>query len=87
MPLMFNLKTKLKNMEKDALRNKMDVKFYCSKHPRTELTFSTYLTKVGASSADEVNVKLVIHPCSRCSQELERMKNGVQFLLSVKNGW
>jgi hypothetical protein len=71
-------------MEKDALRNKMDVKFYCSKHPRNELTFSTDLTKVGASSAYEVNVKLVIHPCSRCRQELERMQKAVDVLLSSK---
>jgi hypothetical protein len=74
------------NMHKDALRNKMDVKFYCSKHPENELTFSTDLTKVGASSAYEVNVKIVIHPCSRCRQEVERIENAVDVLLSVKNG-
>jgi hypothetical protein len=71
---------------KDDLRNKMDVKFYCSKHPENELTFSTDLSKVGASSAYEVNVKIVIHPCHRCRHEVERIENAVSVLLSVKNG-
>lgn len=72
-------------MHKDALRDKMDVKFYCSKHPKEELTFSSDLSKIGANSAYEVNVKIVIHPCSRCLQEVERIENAVNVLLSVKN--
>ncbi len=73
-------------MNEDALRNKMDVKFYCSKHPENELNFSSGLSKVGANSAYEVNVKIVVHPCSRCLQEAERIENAVNVLLSVKNG-
>jgi hypothetical protein len=73
-------------MNKDSMRNKMDVKFYCSKHPENELNFSSDLSKVGASSAYEVNVKIVIHPCSRCQQEVERIENAVGVLLSVRNG-
>lgn len=72
-------------MHQDSMRNKMDVKFYCSKHPENELTFSSDLSKVGASSAYEVNVKIVIPPCSRCQQEVERIENAVGVLLSVKN--
>jgi hypothetical protein len=70
---------------KDDFRNKMDVKFYCSKHPENELTFSTDLSKIGASSAYEVNVKIVIHPCHRCRHEIELIENAVSVLLSVKN--
>lgn len=73
-------------MHKDALRDKMDVKFYCSKHPENELTFSSDLSKIGANSAYEVNVKIVIHPCSRCLQEVERIEDAVNVLLSVKKG-
>lgn len=72
-------------MHKDALRNKMDVKFYCSKHPENELTFSSDLSRVGANSAYEVNIGIAIHPCSRCLQEVELIKNAVNVLLSVKN--
>ena len=73
-------------MHEDALRNKMDVKFYCSKHPENELYSSSGLSEVGANSAYEVNVKIVIHPCGRCLQEVERIENAVNVLLSVKNG-
>ena len=73
-------------MDKDSMRNKMDVKFYCAKHPETELNFSSDLSKVGASSAYEVNIKIVIHPCVRCRQEVERIEDAVDVLLSVKNG-
>lgn len=72
-------------MHKDSLRDKMDVKFYCSKHPENELTFSSDLSRIGANSAYEVNVKIVIHPCSRCLHEVERIENAVNVLLSVKN--
>ena len=76
------------NMEhthKDALRSKMDLKFYCSKHSDTELKFSTDLSKVGASSAHQLNVKIVVHPCEQCRREYERITDAVDVLMSVKN--
>jgi len=69
----------------DNHRNKMDVKFYCSKHPENELNLSSELSRVGASSAYEVNVKIVVHPCSKCQQEVDRIKNAIGVLMSAKN--
>jgi hypothetical protein len=73
-------------MYKDTMRSKMELKFYCSKHPENELTFSTDFSKVGANSAYEVNVKMAIHPCSICLHQIEKIENAVDVLLSVKNG-
>jgi len=68
----------------DSLRNKMDVKFYCSKHPDTQLNFSHSLSRIGAHSACEVDVKIVVHPCEMCQMEVERIEDAVSVLLSVK---
>ena len=70
-------------MHKDAMRNKMDMKFYCSKHPRNELTFSSDLSNIGANSAYDVNLKIVIHPCSECLREMQKIENAVNVLMSV----
>jgi hypothetical protein len=69
-------------MNKDSQRSKMDVKFYCSKHPENELTFSSDLSKVGANSMLEMNVKIVIHPCGKCQREFDNVKNAVSVLIS-----
>jgi hypothetical protein len=71
--------------EQDSTRNNMDVKLYCSKHPDTVLNFSHDLSKIGASSAYCINVKIVVHPCERCLQELERIENAVGVLFNLKN--
>ena len=72
-------------MHQDDMRNKMDVKMYCAKHPDTELNFSSD-SKVGASSANEINVKILIHPCKKCQNELDRMKDAISVLSAVANG-
>lgn len=61
-------------MHKDAMRSKLEVKFFCSKHTENELTFSTE-SRIGASSAYEINAKILIHPCSRCERELEVIRD------------
>ena len=71
-------------MHEDEMRSKLEVKFYCSKHIENELTFSTD-SKIGASSAYEINAKILIHPCSRCRQEFERIENAAKVLMSVGN--
>lgn len=70
-------------MDKDSMRNKVDMKFYCSKHPETELNFSTDLSKIGASSAHEINIKIVIHPCERCQQEIDKIKNAISLIVNI----
>ena len=72
-------------MHDDSIRSKLEVKFYCSKHTENELNFSTS-SKIGASSAYEINAKILVHPCSRCRQEFERIENAVKVLMSAANG-
>ena len=71
-------------MHQDDMRNKMDVKMYCAKHPDTELNFSTE-SKVGASSAYEINIKILIHPCSTCENEVNKIKNAISVFSAVEN--
>ena len=68
------------------MRNKMDLKFYCSIHPENQLTFSSDLSRVGGNSAYEINVKIVIHPCGKCLQEIERIEKAIDVLLNFKKG-
>ena len=72
-------------MHTDALRTKLDVKFYCSKHPNNELNFSSNLSKIGANSAFEINAKITIHPCSMCRSEKEKIEDAVKLLMTVAN--
>ena len=70
------------DMHQDDSRNKLDVKMYCSKHPETELNFSPN-SKVGAHSAYEINVKILIHPCRKCEAETNRIKNAISLFSEV----
>jgi hypothetical protein len=69
-------------MEQDAMRSKLDVKMYCAKHPDTELKFSPD-SKVGANSAYEINIKVLIHPCEKCKHELEKLKNAMRTIRDI----
>ena len=69
-------------MQHDTMRSKLEVKFYCSIHTENELNFSTS-SKIGASSAYEINAKILVHPCSRCRQEAEKIENAARVLMSV----
>ena len=69
-------------MHQDSARNKLDFEMYCSKHPKQRLNFSTELSKIGASSAYEVNIKIVVHPCEICQNEVDNVKNAVSTLFS-----
>lgn len=71
-------------MHQDNRRNKMDVKMYCVKHPNTELNFSPD-SKVGASPAHEINVKILIHPCEKCENEVNRIKDAISIFSAVAN--
>ena len=71
-------------MHKDSMRNKMDVKMYCAKHKDTELNFSTN-SEVGTSSAYEINVKILIHPCAKCQMEIEKIKDAAKILTGLAN--
>jgi len=70
-------------MNQDSTRDKMDVSFYCSQHPRQKLTFSSRASKVNAKSAYEINVEIIVHPCVQCKNEMDRIKNAVSILTSL----
>lgn len=71
-------------MNQDEMRNKLDVKMHCAKHPDTELTFSTD-SKIGASSAYEINVKILVHPCRECENEIKKIKDAISLFSDVAN--
>lgn len=71
-------------MHQDSMRNKLDFEMYCSKHPKQRLNFSTELSAVGANSAYEVNIKIVVHPCEKCQMEVDSVKQAVGTLLSFQ---
>ena len=71
-------------MHQDDMRNKLDVKMYCAKHPDMELNFSPD-SIVGASSAYEINVKILIHPCRKCENEVNRIKDAISVFSAVAN--
>jgi len=68
----------------DDSRNKLDLTLYCSKHPKQTLRMSTELSKVGASSAYEVNLKVFVHPCMECQQELNTLKWVIRTIKEVQ---
>jgi hypothetical protein len=74
-------------MQEDDLRDKMDFSLYCSEHPEEKLKYSAQLSRVGASSAYEVNIKIRVHQCRLCKRKLEDVKNALGVFNSImKNG-
>lgn len=72
-------------MHKDSMRDKLGFEMYCSKHPTERLTFSYELSAVVANSAYEANVKIVVHPCKQCQDEVENIRSAVNTLFSFQN--
>ena len=70
-------------MNQDSTRDKMDIAFFCSLHPKQKLTFSSRASKVDAHSAYEINVEIIIHPCAQCKNEMDRIKNAASILTSL----
>jgi len=68
----------------DDSRNKLDLTLYCLKHPKQTLRMSTNLSKVGANSAYEVNLKVFVHPCMECQQELNNLKWVIRTIKEVQ---
>jgi hypothetical protein len=69
----------------DSMRDKLDFQLYCSNHPNERLNFSSQLSSIGASSAYEVNLKLVVHPCPKCQYEIDKITNAVSVLIGINN--
>lgn len=66
-------------MDRDSDRSKMVVRFYCSKHPDTELTFDTN-SEQRSSSAYELDMRIRVHPCVKCKQERESIIRAIKTL-------
>lgn len=71
----------IENLSRDSSRKKMDVVFYCTKHPNQELAFNHQSSQIGASSAYEINFKISIYPCEECQREINRIKGAIDILL------
>lgn len=69
----------------DSSRNKIDFALFCSKHPKTKLTISHDLSKIGADSANEVNLRIVVHPCIECTWEMNQIKGAIRTLKELQN--
>jgi hypothetical protein len=72
-------------MEEDHFRKKGNFKLYCSVHPKQELSFSGKMSRVGADSAYEINIDVVVHPCAQCKAETDRIKNAATTLFKAAN--
>ena len=72
-------------MHEDSTRNKLDLEMYCSKHPKQRLNFSAKLSEIGANSAYELNVKIVVHPCEQCKMEVDNIRKAIDTIFSFKN--
>ena len=68
-------------MDEDRFRKKADFRLYCSVHPQQELLFSGKMSRVGASSAYEINIGISDHPCELCKAEADKIKNAVSTLI------
>lgn len=71
-------------MSDDIFRNKLDFALTCSKHPKQNLTFSVKGSNVNASSAYEVNIGIMVHPCGLCQAEFEQFKWAVELIQKTK---
>ena len=67
----------------DSSRKELKLELYCSEHPNSKLTMTTEQSAVGAGSAYEVRVKIMVHPCSRCKQELYELQHAVSVFGNV----
>mgnify|MGYP003641474202 CR=1 FL=1 len=72
-------------MNSDSQRDRLQVKFTCSKHPEVDLTFSTKLSRIGADSAMSINPEICIHPCRVCEREHQSIIDAVNKLMSLSN--
>lgn len=70
----------------DHMRNELSVKCFCSVHPNEVLRFSTD-SKMGASSAMEVNAKILIHPCSVCEKGRSDAAKAISTLLDFQESY
>lgn len=69
----------------DSMRDRLDLSLHCSRHPIIRLNMSPGLSKMGASSAYEVNMRIMVHPCHMCDREYEMLKDSIQVILKAKD--
>ena len=70
--------------DNDSMRDKLDLSLYCSIHRDERLNMSSEFSKVGGSSAYEVNLKVMVKPCRLCQGEFQRFKNAVSIVIRDK---
>jgi hypothetical protein len=70
---------------KDISRNKLEFELYCSKHPKTRLTISHDLSRIGANSAYEVNLNISVHPCMECAQEFNHLEYIIKSIKEIQS--
>ena len=65
--------------ERDRFRTKAELKIYCSRHPKTEMSYSAKpITE--ANSAYEINIGFVVHPCRDCEMEHDQFRRSVSIV-------
>lgn len=65
---------KTKIMNDDSFIERLEIKLFCSKHPENELQFSI---------KSRIDAKILIHPCSRCQQEIEFIQSAARILFTA----
>lgn len=69
----------------DSSRNKLGFALFCSKHPKQRLNMSHDLSEVGADSAYDVNIRIVVHPCRECTWEMNNIKGAIRTLKELQS--
>ena len=68
----------------DNQRENLELKLYCSTHEETVLQFSTR-SKVDHNSAMHATIRIHVHPCRRCEQEMDSIKHSVKTLINFSS--
>lgn len=70
----------------DNSRTQIKMELRCSKHPDQKLYLSSSGSKVGASSAYELNPTIMVHPCASCEMEHNSLRSSVMELMITAEG-
>lgn len=62
-------------------RENFNLLFFCSKHPKTALQLNHGDSKIGASSAYEMHINVMIEPCNACLYEYELLKQSIDIVI------
>ena len=71
---------------RDYLRDSLSVGLFCAIHKEQKLKLCTdEESRVGADSAFTMDIKIMVHPCYKCGEEISKIKNAVKALMELND--